>query len=253
MKTYKIIEGLEQRYNQYTAEDRLVWKTLFERQMQQLNQVAHSSYLDGLENIGFSAYDIPDFREVNERLRKTTGWEIVVVPGIIDQPNFFNMLANKQFPSSTWLRKMEELDYLPEPDMFHDAFGHMPLLTNPTFNAFFQEIGEIGKQYIHLPRIVEMIGRIYWFTIEFGLIQSGKELQVYGAGIISSFGETKYSLSDVPAHLPFDVKTILRTDFDNTVIQDKYFIISSFDQLLASTREIKDELLKAINDVSVPK
>lgn len=163
------------------------------------------------------------------------------------------MLANKQFPSSTWLRKMEELDYLPEPDMFHDAFGHMPLLTNPTFNAFFQEIGEIGKQYIHLPRIVEMIGRIYWFTIEFGLIQSGKELQVYGAGIISSFGETKYSLSDVPAHLPFDVKTILRTDFDNTVIQDKYFIISSFDQLLASTREIKDELLNVINDVSVPK
>jgi phenylalanine-4-hydroxylase len=253
MKTYKIIEGLEQQYDDYTAEDRLVWKTLFERQMQQLLKVAHSSYLEGLEKIGFSAERIPDFREVNERLHKTTGWKIVVVPGIIDQPNFFEMLSNKQFPSSTWLRKMEQLDYLPEPDMFHDAFGHMPLLTNPVFSAFFQEIGAIGKQYIHLPKIVEMIGRIYWFTIEFGLIQSGKELQVYGAGIISSFGETKYSLSDVPTHLPFDVKTILKTDFDNTVIQDKYFIISSFDQLLASTKQIKDELLIAINDASVPK
>jgi phenylalanine-4-hydroxylase len=239
MKTYALIEGLKQEYDKYTDEDRKVWGILFKRQIEQLRKVAHPDYLAGIEKIGFAANEIPDFRKINERLAALTGWEIVVVPGIIDQFNFFKMLANKQFPSSTWLRSMDELDYLSEPDMFHDAFGHMPLLTNPVFCDFFHQIGVIGSRYLDHPKIVEMIGRVYWFTIEFGLIRSGNELKIYGAGILSSIGETKYSLSNGPEHLPFDMEVIMNTDFDNTKIQEKYFIIESFEQLMNSSPQME--------------
>jgi phenylalanine-4-hydroxylase len=242
MKTYALIEGLKQEYDKYTVEDRKVWSILFNRQIKQLLEVAHPDYLAGIEMIGFRADEIPDFRKINQRLAELTGWEIVVVPGIIDQFNFFKMLANKQFPSSTWLRSMEELDYLSEPDMFHDAFGHMPLLTNPVFCDFFHQIGVIGSRYLDHPSIVEMIGRVYWFTIEFGLIRGGDDLKIYGAGILSSIGETKYSLSDAPERLPFDIVEIMHTDFDNTKIQVKYFVIESFEQLMRSAPIMETEI-----------
>jgi phenylalanine-4-hydroxylase len=242
MKTYALIQGLKQEYDNYTAEDRKVWGILFNRQVEQLQGLADESYLKGIEKIGFYATTIPDFRLVNTRLKSLTGWEIVVVPGIIDQVNFFTMLANKQFPSSTWLRSMEELDYLSEPDMFHDAFGHMPLLTNQTFCDFFHQIGLIGRKYLEHPKIIEMLGRVYWFTIEFGLIKEGSQLKIYGAGILSSIGETKFSLSDVPTRLPFDIVEIMNTDFDNTKIQEKYFVIDSFQQLLDSAVEMEKHL-----------
>lgn len=242
MKTYALIQGLKQEYDNYTDEDRKVWGILFNRQVEQLQGLADESYLKGIEKIGFNATTIPDFRLVNTRLKSLTGWEIVVVPGIIDQVNFFTMLANKQFPSSTWLRSMEELDYLSEPDMFHDAFGHMPLLTNQTFCDFFHQIGLIGTKYLEHPKIIEMLGRVYWFTIEFGLIKAGSQLKIYGAGILSSIGETKFSLSDVPKRLPFDIVEIMKTDFDNTKIQEKYFVIDSFQQLLDSVVEMEKYL-----------
>lgn len=234
MKTYELIQGLKQEYDNYTAEDRKVWGILFNRQAEQIQGLADESYLKGIEKIGFNSTTIPDFRLVNTRLKSLTGWEIVVVPGIIDQVNFFTMLANKQFPSSTWLRSIEELDYLSEPDMFHDAFGHMPLLTNQTFCDFFHQIGLIGTKYLEHPKIIEMLGRVYWFTVEFGLIRAGSQLKIYGAGILSSIGETKFSLSDVPTRLPFDIVEIMNTDFDKTKIQEKYFMIDSFHQLLDS-------------------
>lgn len=244
MKTYNLIAGLEQEYDQYTSEDREVWKILFNRQINQLQEVADRSYLEGIKAIGFTADEIPDFRIINKRLAEATGWQITVVPGIIDQANFFKMLSNKQFPSSTWLRPMKSLDYLSEPDMFHDAFGHMPLLTNDVFCSFFNIIGKLGLKYIDHPEIVEKLGRIYWFTIEFGLIKRRDIIQIYGAGIISSSGETVHCRTQVPEHRPFDVVEILNTDFDNTVIQNKYFVISSFEQLLASTEELERELSK---------
>jgi phenylalanine-4-hydroxylase len=256
MKTYDLIEGLKQEYDKYTDEDRKVWEILFNRQIEQLCKLAHPDYLAGIEKIGFSANEIPDFRNINERLAALTGWEIVVVPGIIDQFNFFKMLANKQFPSSTWLRSMDELDYLSEPDMFHDAFGHMPLLTNPVFCDFFHQIGVIGSRYLDQPKIVEMIGRVYWFTIEFGLIRAGNDLKIYGAGILSSIGETKYSLSEKPERLAFDIVDIMHTDFDNTKIQVKYFVIESFEQLLRSAPIMETEierLLTIHGDLSVPR
>lgn len=246
MKTYDLIKGLTQEYDAYTEEDRKVWKTLFNRQINQLHDLADESYLKGIEAIGFQADTIPDFKEVNARLKSLTGWEIVVVPGIIDQFNFFTMLANKQFPSSTWLRSMEELDYLSEPDMFHDAFGHMPLLTNSIFCDFFHQIGLIGVKYLDHPNIIEMIGRVYWFTVEFGLINSANQLKIYGAGILSSIGETKFSLSSVPNRVPFDIIEIMNTDFDNTKIQEKYFVIDSFNQLLNSIVDMEEYLEKQV-------
>jgi phenylalanine-4-hydroxylase len=242
MKAYALIQGLKQEYDNYTDEDRKVWGILFNRQMEQLQGLADESYLKGIEDIGFSASTIPDFREVNVRLKSLTGWEIVVVPGIIDQVNFFTMLANKQFPSSTWLRSMEELDYLSEPDMFHDAFGHMPLLTNQTFCDFFHQICLIGIKYLNHPKIIEMLGRVYWFTVEFGLINAEGQLKIYGAGILSSIGETKFSLGDVPERVRFDIVEIMKTDFDNTKIQEKYFVIESFQQLLDAIVTMEEHL-----------
>ncbi|PHR48873.1 MAG: phenylalanine 4-monooxygenase [Fluviicola sp.] len=242
MKTYEIIEGLEQQYDKYSTEDQKVWEILFERQFEQLQELADLSYLEGIKRVGFSKNKIPNFKEVNARLRKQTGWNIHVVPGIIDQTNFFKMLSEKTFPSSTWLRKMDELDYLSEPDMFHDAFGHMPLLTNSIFCNFFQKIGDLGVKYIDHPEIIEKLGRIYWFTVEFGLIENGNGLKIYGAGILSSFGESKYSLSNEPERKPFDIVEVMNTDFDNTVIQELYFVIESFEQLSHSIEEAEAEI-----------
>jgi phenylalanine-4-hydroxylase len=247
MKTYDIVEGLKQEYENYTSEDQNVWEILFDRQLKQLQELADVSYLEGIEHIGFSKNKIPDFREVNTRLEKQTGWKIHVVPGIIDQANFFKMLSEKTFPSSTWLRKMDELDYLSEPDMFHDAFGHMPLLTNSIFCDFFQKIGDLGVKYMNHPEIIEKLGRIYWFTVEFGLIENESGLKIYGAGILSSFGESKFSLSVEPTRKPFDIVEVMNTDFDNTVIQELYFVIESYEQLSKSIEQAQIEINSILN------
>lgn len=242
MKTYDIIEGLFQDYKKYTPDDQKVWEILFDRQFKQLKELADISYLEGIEHIGFTKNKIPDFREVNNRLQKQTGWKIHVVPGIIDQASFFKMLSEKTFPSSTWLRKMHELDYLSEPDMFHDAFGHMPLLTNSIFCDFFKKMGDLGVKYMDYPEIIEKLGRIYWFTVEFGLIENQNGLKIYGAGILSSFGESKFSLSEKPTRKTYDIVEVMNTDFDNTVIQELYFVIESFKQLSNSIKEAETEI-----------
>jgi len=239
MKTYAIIEGLKQEYDKYTPEDYSVWKILFDRQISVLNNVASREYLNGIKSIGFRGEKIPDFSEVNTILGNSTGWSIVVVPGIISEPEFFKLLSQKKFPATTWLRKMSQLDYLEEPDMFHDVFGHMPLLTNTMFSDFFEAIGKIGVQHINHNKITAMLGRMYWFTVEFGLINENGKKKIYGAGIISSGGETKFSLSDEPQHLPFDAQVIMNTPFQNDKIQDKYFLIESFNQLCNSIETIK--------------
>ena len=246
MKTYALIEGLKQEYEKYTEEDLQVWKTLYDRQFGQLDKVAVSDFKDGLAKIGFSSHKIPDFKDVNDRLQSHTGWSIHVVPGIINEYDFFNMLAQKQFPSTTWLRRLDQLDYLPEPDMFHDAFGHMPLLSNETFCEFFQQLGHIGLRYINSPEALTMLGRIYWFTIEFGLITSEQGIKIYGAGILSSSGETSYSLSGKASNKSFDIIEIMHTHFDNDRIQDKYFVIEDFQQLHESLIDIEAELERVI-------
>jgi phenylalanine-4-hydroxylase len=239
MKTYALKSNLKQDYSLYTDEDRQVWKILFERQMEILNELSAREYLSGIKAIGFSADRIPDFKEVNAILADTTGWTLEVVEGIINEADFFNLLDQKRFPATTWLRKLSELDYLPEPDMFHDVFAHVPLLTNQKFCDFYKAIGELGVKHRDEPEILAMLGRVYWFTVEFGLIKEKDQLKIYGAGILSSFGETRFSVSSEPQHLEFDIEQIMNTPFENDKIQDKYFVLRSFDELYDSIEAIK--------------
>lgn len=230
---------MKQEYSKYTAEDFQVWKILFERQQQNLPGRATEEFLRGIERINFVPDKIPDFSETNPLLKSITGWELAVVPGIIADDIFFSLMANRKFPASTWLRKMSELDYLEEPDMFHDVFGHVPLLTNQAFVDFLQELSKIGLDYIDNKWAIELLSRIYWFTIEFGLIRENGQLRIYGAGILSSPGETLYSLGDQPQHFEYNVEQILNTPYRKDVFQERYFIIESYEQLYESLPEIK--------------
>lgn len=228
-----------QEYSAYTDEDFAVWKVLYNRQMEILPKLAAKEYLDALKVVNFTGDRIPHFDEVNKLLGEYTGWKIDVVPNIIPVEVFFPKLERRTFGATTWLRKMSELDYLEEPDMFHDVFGHVPLLSNETFCAFFHGLSKIAIQHLDNPEVLEKLGRMYWFTIEFGLIRESGNLKIYGAGIMSSHGETKYSVSNEPTHLPFDVEKILNTTYNNMVIQDTYFVIDSFEQLFESLGEIE--------------
>lgn len=240
---------MKQDYNKYSAEDKAVWSTLFNRQKELLEKNAAPEFLSALEEIKFSSEKIPDFREVDAILMAKTGWSLEVVEGIINEYDFFNLLSNKKFPATTWLRKLNELDYLPEPDMFHDVFGHVPLLVNKEYTNLFERIGRLGVKHSDDAKILHQLGRFYWFTIEFGLVKFKGELKIYGAGIISSNGESKYALSSTPQHLPFDVQAIINTDFENDKIQDKYFVLDSFKQLY----NCMDELERLIHEESFSK
>ena len=212
--------------------------------MPALEKYAAKEYLKGIKNIEFTSNKIPNITETNLLLQKQTGWELVVVPGIIKEPDFFILLSQKKIPATTWLRKKEQLDYLPEPDMFHDVFGHVPLLTNFHFTEFFQNIGILGVEHLQNEEIIAMLGRLYWFIIEFGLIKTNHQTKIYGAGIISSYSETKFSLSDAPKHLSYDAALIMHTPYENDHIQDTYYVIDSFEQLYHSIEIIQEEIDK---------
>ena len=229
-------------YSDYTDEDFRVWKILFDRQMDILSQTVSRNYLDALKIVNFRNDKIPDFNEVNSTLNDLTGWNLHVVPNISPQKEFFKYLSEKKFTATCWLRSFEQLDYIEEPDMFHDVFAHVPLLSNTAYCNFFKGISDIALEHIDDPKAIELLGRIYWFTIEFGLIRENGALKIYGAGIISSNGETKHCLSDASEKINFDVKKILTTDFRTDILQDKYFVIESFDQLYNALPEIKREL-----------
>lgn len=234
---------MKQIYSNYTQEDFEVWKILFDRQIKQFPTHASASYLEGLKIANFETGIIPDFKETNAILQETTGWQLAVVPGIVPDYTFFELMANKRFPATTWLRKMKELDYLEEPDMFHDVFAHVPLLTNQNFVNFLEALSKIGLEYVDNPHAIELLSRVYWFTIEFGLIQEEEGLRIYGAGILSSAGETAFSLSDEPPKHAFDVAHMLDTPYRKDQFQTQYFITESYEQLYESIPEIK-RLLK---------
>ena len=236
------IRPTEQIYSNYTQEDFDVWKLLYNRQTELLEHSVSNEYLKALDIVGFSADRIPDFQRVAEALEPLTGWSLVTVPNISEQKNFFQFLSQKKFTATCWLRKMDELDYLEEPDMFHDVFGHVPLLSNKAYTGFFQELSRIALKHIENPKAVELLGRIYWFTIEFGLIRESDKLKIYGAGIISSFGETNNCLTEATQKFDFDVEQILNTDFRTDILQDKYFVIDSYEQLYDSIPEIEYRL-----------
>jgi len=220
-----------QDYAHYTADDHDIWRTLFARQLPLLAKYAAPEVLTGIDALGASADHIPDFAIVNRSLQRLTGWRIVAVPGLIPEQHFYAHLASKQFPVSVWMRNRSELDYLQEPDLFHDFFGHVPLLTNPTFARFMQAYGEAGpKADSH--HAIKMLARLYWYTVEFGLIRTPLGLRAYGAGILSSKGETVFSVeSPAPNRIGFDLVRVMRTEYLIDDFQKTYFVLDSFEQL----------------------
>jgi phenylalanine-4-hydroxylase len=222
---------LEQHWEQYSVAEHGIWQTLYARQHSLAERFAAPEVLSGLRQLGAEPERIPRFAEINQRLRAATGWRIVAVPGLIPEAQFFAHLAARAFPVSVWIRESQELDYLAEPDLFHDFFGHVPLLVNPTFARFMQAYGEAGpKALAH--NAVNLLARVYWYTVEFGLIQTADGLKAYGAGILSSKGETVYSIcSEVPKRIPFELQRVMRTDYRIDDYQLSYFVIDSFEQL----------------------
>ena len=230
----------------YTEQDHQTWRTLYARQAQLLNGRACDEYLRGLQQLRMSHERVPDFNALNEILRAHTGWQIVAVNGLVPDEVFFDHLANRRFPCTWWMRRPEQMDYLQEPDCFHDVFGHVPLLINPVFADYMQAYGEGGLKAERL-QVLPMLARLYWYTVEFGLIQTADGLRIYGAGIVSSKAESLYSLdSDVPHRVGFDFRRILRTEYKIDDVQKTYFVIRDFAQLFDQTRAdftlIYDEL-----------
>lgn len=236
------LKDMQQVYQNYTPEDQEVWGILYDRQIKGLPTQASEEFMKGLDVVEFRGEQIPNFEIVNDILKKINGWEVVAVEGIVDDKIFFKLLSERKFPATTWLRKKEELDYLEEPDMFHDVFGHVPLLTNHAVTTFLQALSQIGYAHADNPEAIELLSRIYWFTIEFGLIRENNNLRIYGAGVLSSVGETRFSLSDAPQHFAYNVDQILDTPYRKDTFQDRYFIIDSYEQLLGSIDEIKTKL-----------
>nr|WP_294859379.1 phenylalanine 4-monooxygenase [uncultured Fluviicola sp.] len=236
---------MKQEFEKYTKEDRAVWSLLFKRQLKNLKQLACSDYLKSLEQMQevLNPKELPNFERINQWFKKSTGWEIYCVPGLIDVEEFFDLLAEKKFPSSTWLRSKDKLDYLEEPDMFHDIFGHVPLLSNPVYSNFVHEFGKLGKQHKGNHQLVTELQRLYWFTIEFGLISEKGKLRIFGAGIISSFHESISSLSSKEVtHLPFELESIIQTDFCTSELQQTYFVIDHLEQLEKAVTSLSNKL-----------
>jgi phenylalanine-4-hydroxylase len=214
----------------YTDEENAIWHELITRQKPIIKNRACPEYIHGLELLNLSSDRIPQCPEVTAVLQETTGWALEPVPALIPFEKFFYLLANKKFPAATFIRTREELDYLQEPDIFHEVFGHCPLLTNQVYADFVQLYGELGLNASAQDRA--LLARLFWFTIEFGLIETADGVRIYGGGILSSKGETIYCLEDKKVqHKPFDILEVLRTPYRIDIMQPAYFVINNFDTL----------------------
>lgn len=226
---------IDQPLEQYGQVDHAVWNQLYARQSALLQGRACDAFVAGLAKIELSADRVPSFADVNRQLKPATGWEIVAVPGLVPDRVFFEHLANRRFPVTWWMRRPDQLDYLQEPDCFHDLFGHVPLLINPVFADYMHAYGELALRVADDPRALAQLARLYWYTVEFGLIREGAHgLRIYGAGIVSSAGESCYCLeSDAPNRLGFDLERVMCTRYRIDTYQKTYFVIDDFEQLFA--------------------
>jgi phenylalanine-4-hydroxylase len=226
---------IAQDWHRYTDAEHAMWDRLFTRQSAMLPGRVAPEFLEGLEILRLSRPGIPDFSELNERLMAATGWRVVAVPGLVPDDVFFDHLANRRFVAGRFIRRPDQLDYLQEPDIFHDVFGHVPLLANPVFADYMQAYGRGGQRAGALGAI-ERLSRLYWYTVEFGLIETGAGLRIYGAGIVSSYGESMFALdSPSPNRIGFDLKRVMRTRYRIDDFQQNYFVIPSFEALLEAT------------------
>jgi phenylalanine-4-hydroxylase len=226
--------SVEQDWEKYTPEEHALYRRLFERQSKLVPRYACPEWISAISRLD-AAREIPAFEGISKKLKKATGWEIVAVPGLIPDDAFFTHLANRRFPVTVWLRKPEEFDYIVEPDVFHDFFGHVPLLFDRVYADHLHEYGKGGLKAMRLDA-VKFLARLYWFTIEFGLMKTPAGIRAYGAGLMSSGGELAHSVEDPrPKRLPFDLEGIMRTEYLIYRYQDSYFVIDSFAQLMRET------------------
>jgi len=228
---------VEQPWDSYTDTDHRVWAQLFERQKAILPGRASDDFLAALAAMEMTPDRIPKFDDLNPILRAATGWELIGVEGLLPELTFFEHLANRRFPVTWWIRKPEQMDYLSEPDLFHDLFGHVPLLMNPVFADYMEAYGRGGVKAhgIGEDALVNLT-RLYWYTVEFGLIKQEDGLRIYGSGIVSSKGESIHCLeSDAPNRLGFDLQRVMRTRYRIDTFQKTYFVIDSFEQLMEAT------------------
>jgi phenylalanine-4-hydroxylase len=229
---------VEQPWDSYTASDHHTWSVLFRRQNELLNGRACAQFVENQQKLGMSADRIPRFDYLSHILEKTTGWTLIGVQGLLPELTFFEHLANRRFPVTWWLRKPEQIDYIAEPDLFHDLFGHVPLLLDPVFADYMQAYGCGGvKASSQGPEALMNLTRLYWYTVEFGLIRTPQGLRIYGSGIVSSKGESVYCLdSPAPNRVGFDLERVMRTRYRIDSYQKTYFVIDNFEQLFEATR-----------------
>ena len=228
---------IPQDWSAYTPEQHALWDRIYARQIEMLPSRVTPAFMRGLETLRLSRSGIPDFEELSERLQKLTGWSVVAVPGLVPDEVFFDHMANRRFVAGNFIRTPDQMDYLQEPDVFHDVFGHVPLLADPVFADYMQAYGQGGlKAMKH--NAIHQLSRLYWYTVEFGLIRDGDDLKLYGAGIVSSRSESIFALDDPsPNRIGFDMKRVMRTRYRIDDFQQTYFVIDSFEDLLKQTLE----------------
>lgn len=226
---------IDQGWDAYTDTEHKTWDTLYARLMEVLPNRAAPEFLKGLDALNLNRGGIPNFEDMSDELEALTGWRVVAVPGLVPDDVFFDHLANRRFPAGNFIRKPDQLDYIQEPDVFHDVFGHVPMLTNPIFADYMEAYGKGGLRSLRHASL-KNLAALYWYTVEFGLIQTDQGLRIYGAGIVSSPAETKFSLEDPsPNRIGFDLERLMRTDYRIDDFQQTYFVINSYDQLFRAT------------------
>jgi phenylalanine-4-hydroxylase len=226
---------IDQNWPAYTEAEHAVWRTLYARQEKILPGRACKEYLDGMKRLEIGHDFIPDFAELSKALRKLTGWSVVAVPGLVPDDVFFEHLANRRFPAGYFIRKPEQLDYIEEPDVFHDVFGHVPMLAHPVFADYMEAYGKGGLRAQGFGTL-HNLARLYWYTVEFGLIRDRDGMKIYGSGIASSSAESIYSVeSKSPNRIHFDLERVMRTKYRIDDFQESYFVIDSFDELFEAT------------------
>lgn len=228
---------IDQNWSSYTDAQHKIWSTLFHRQHDILQSRAVPEFLYGVDHLGIESDKIPNFEELSAILTKATGWKIVAVDGLVPDDIFFTLLANRCFPSTCFIRRMDQLDYLQEPDIFHDIYGHVPLLIQPVFADYMEAYGKAGLKALGSDSL-HYLARLYWYMVEFGLIDTPEGLRIYGSGIVSSAGESKYCIeSPKPNRLWFDLLRVMRTNYKIDDFQETYFVVSSFDALINTTTQ----------------
>ena len=241
---------IDQGWHNYTPQEHAVWKTLFERQSKLLPGRACDEFVRGMQDLPIGPDQIPNFEQLSETLSQRTGWQIVAVPGLVPDDVFFEHLAHRRFPAGHFIRKPHELDYLEEPDVFHDVFGHVPMLMNPAIADYIQAYGEGGLRAKRLG-VLEKLARVYWYTVEFGLVKQPDGLGVYGAGIASSATETVFSVeADSPNRVAFDLERVMRTNYRIDDFQETYFVLDNLNDLLELARIDFAPLYERVADAS---